>query len=169
MNQNATACIDRFIETLNHVPASLADAVAPTMIAYDDRPVSDLLGMFFENIDQGMLEEIASNPCTPSSILMRLAEHCKSRVREAVADNPSASIEVLMTLARDQDPDIRFAMAENHNLHPDILVVLMDDENPFVVDRAERTYRRATSAGQGAEIRRFLRRIDTELVAAVCN
>lgn len=168
MNQNATACIDRFIETLNHVPASLADAVAPTMIAYDDRPVADLLGMFFEKIDQRMLEQIASNPCTPSSILMRLAEHCRSHVREAVADNPSASIEVLMILSRDQDPDIRFAMAENHNLHPDVLVVLMDDENPFVVDRAERTFRRVTSACQGAEIRRFLRRIDSDIAAASC-
>lgn len=93
-----------------------------------------------------MLESIAINPNTPSSVLRKLAFHTEPDIRAAVAENCSTPTDALIQLVRDENPDVRYQLAENHHLPMNLLQELAQDDNPYVACRAQRTVRRIEEA-----------------------
>lgn len=90
-----------------------------------------------------VLERIAENPQTPTTLLNLLSRHPVGAVRAAVGENLNTPEHVLARLVVDEDLDVRYRLAENPLLPHDVLLRLTEDCNPYVAFRAVATMSRA--------------------------
>lgn len=77
---------------------------------------------------------VASNPYTPSPLLVALSQNEDWRIRASVARNPSAPCSLLWTLSDDNDESVRAAVAENGAVPLPILERLASDTAMEVVN-----------------------------------
>lgn len=69
----------------------------------------------------GIVKNVASNPCVPPGLLERLSTSDDLMMRSEVALNSNAGISVLEKLSRDSDVWVRSNVAKNRSTPPDIL------------------------------------------------
>ena len=82
-----------------------------------------------------LLEKIASNIDTPSSVLEILAKDESFSIRSKVAKNKNITKEILEILAKDESYFIRYEVAKNKNITKEILEILAKDESYLVREK----------------------------------
>jgi hypothetical protein len=108
-------------------------------IASNPYTPSSVLVYLARDPDHKIVQRVAENPRTPGFCLHFLGWHPDVEVRLAVAENTSTWNETLQGLIIDANPDVRFRIAENPNTPPAVLEQLKDDANPYVSHRASMT------------------------------
>lgn len=108
-------------------------------IASNPHTPSSVLVYLARDPDTRVVQRVAENPHTPGFCLHFLAWHPNVDVRLAVAENTSTWNETLQGLVIDANPDVRFRIAENHNTPNTVLEQLRQDTNPYVSHRASET------------------------------
>ena len=81
--------------------------------------------------DKGV-QQVARNPSSPASVLVRLSGDQRAGAREGVASNPAAGPETLERLAADPDPAVRATVADNPASPSWLLLRLAEDDHVFV-------------------------------------
>ncbi len=93
-------------------------------------------------LDNRLLEMLASDPCIPVEFLEELGRHANPEVRGTIGDNRNAPASLLLELAGDENPDVRYQLAENPHISVELLRLLAEDDNPYVACRAQKTISR---------------------------
>ena len=94
------------------------------VLARHSKDVKTLGHLYSSGIDD-ILQNVASNPCAPPSLLERLATSESSMVRSKVASNSNTDAHVLANLSRDSDVWVRSNVAKNRSTPSNILNTLV--------------------------------------------
>ncbi len=109
------------------------------LIASNPYTPSSVLVYLARDPDHTIVQRVAENPRTPGFCLHFLGWHPDVEVRLAVAENTSTWNETLQGLVIDANPDVRFRIAENPSTPNAVLEQLRQDSNPYVSHRASET------------------------------
>ena len=107
-------------------PYALKDIASYTNDERDLEVLSEIPNSYIQSA-------VASNPHTPTHVLIVLASHENSYIRRAVAFHPNSDAAILRSLAADENAWVRQALVSRADTPLDVLTVLSTDENPYVL------------------------------------